>query len=132
MAAERPENAVITAQTAVEVCAHRCFELLLRLEVDRDEVWVAIVECVPDASFMDKKTRMLWQGLTGDRISGASSWKAYQQHVERRNAAVHLGGTVPQIGRRGVDSGEPVDDRAHAEHGRSDNRRVIRAGSMTV
>jgi hypothetical protein len=121
MADERPENAVITAQIAVEVCVQRCFELLLRLEVDRDEAWMALVACVPDASLMDKRTRRLWQALTGDQISSASIWKPYQQHVERRNTAVHVGETVP---RAEVDASIRVS-RAMIEHMQDTVARIL-------
>jgi hypothetical protein len=71
MASEWPANAVITAQIAVEVCVQSCFDVLLRLEVDSDKVWAALVDCVPDASFMERKTRTLWEALTDEGAVGA-------------------------------------------------------------
>jgi hypothetical protein len=76
---------------AFEIVAERSFAIALESHGIKVSVREAILDVLPDRTYMSSKTRALWSGLTGDGISRAPSWKAYTKSVERRNAAAHAG-----------------------------------------
>jgi hypothetical protein len=86
----RPEIAVLSAQMAVEACAERVFEELF-LYRGLGLLAEVLVDCLPDRSFMDPRSRRLWYSLTGTRIKDAQDWKRYNDHVVRRNRVAHRG-----------------------------------------
>ena len=84
--------AVVIAQTVIEASVEFAFMILFFLNVPRSgETMRALL---PDRTFMDRATRTLWTDLTYDDITKpADEWKAYHQHIERRNKVAH-GGAV--------------------------------------
>ena len=57
---------------------------------------------LPDRAFIRKGTQMLWQELTGERITQQKWWESYKHHVmQRRNPAIH--GNI-----FGFPTGEPI------------------------
>ncbi len=91
-----PDLAVLLAQTAVEIYVEVAFDSLLAREIKGAPVRERMAAFVRDARSLkgDRRVRDLWEALTGDKISGAASWKAYDRHVERRNRVVHAGHPV--------------------------------------
>ena len=87
---ENPELAVLAVQVAVETCAERVFKELL-LARGFGSLVQPLIECLPDKSFMDKRTQKLWAELTATEVKSAATWKSYHRHVERRNRVAHAG-----------------------------------------
>lgn len=79
--------AIVTAQIAFEVRVESAFTELLPLHANLPVE--TIIALLPDRTFMQPAVRDLWLALTGDRISKAPAWKAYTQHVARRNRLAH-------------------------------------------
>jgi hypothetical protein len=80
--------AIVIAQTVIESTAQLAFDILFGLNVPRSsETMLALL---PDRSFANRATRTLWTELTGDDIKEPrDEWKAYTDHIERRNRAAH-------------------------------------------
>src|SRR4051812_33357492 len=80
--------AVVVAQTVVEASVELAFIVLFGLNVPRSvETMRSLLR---DRTFMERTTRTLWHELTGDDIkTPKAEWKAYHDHIERRNRAAH-------------------------------------------
>jgi hypothetical protein len=80
--------AVVIAQTVIEASVEFAFTILFFLNVPRSgETMRALL---PDRTFMNRATRTLWNDLTYDDITEPrSEWKAYHEHIERRNKVAH-------------------------------------------
>jgi hypothetical protein len=82
--------AVVMAQFAFETRVELAFYVLFGIHLPRSEetLW----KLLPDRTFMQKGSRMLWTELTGDDIcEPRAEWRAYHKHVERRNVLAHGG-----------------------------------------
>ena len=77
-AAADPSLSIVTAHMAFEVVAERSFAIA----PESHGLRASVREAMLDRTFLSSKTRALWNGLTGDRISQASGWKAYTRSVE--------------------------------------------------
>lgn len=94
--------AVVTAQAAVEAVVELAFTSLFGLNLPRS--LETMHKLLPDRSFMDRGTRMLWQELTGDKITDEKDlWKPYIKHIKRRNPAAH--GSI-----FGFPNGDPIGE----------------------
>jgi hypothetical protein len=82
---------VVASQMAVEAFVDDAFASLLKGQGVSSDVATSLLECIPDRSLMDRRTRKLWTSLTGNVISKADDWSAYHRHIERRNRVVHDG-----------------------------------------
>jgi hypothetical protein len=83
--------AILLSQVACEMGARNAFTVLLvRRDGPMDDD-AAVDRAVPDFSFMEEGTRRLWTELTGESVTGSPKdvWKAYHEHVERRNRVAH-------------------------------------------
>ena len=79
---------ILLAQAAVEMAAYDAFVLLIGREVILPVD--PVLDLVPDVSFMDRRTRTFWHRLTGTKLTEPRGvWRAYHEHVERRNLVAH-------------------------------------------
>lgn len=80
---------ILLAQAAVEMAAWDAFTGLIARKIGTP-VDDAVLGLVPDMSFMNRRTQAFWEWLTGKKITEPSEvWKAYREHVERRNRVAH-------------------------------------------
>jgi hypothetical protein len=85
--AEHYGVAVVIAQTVIESHIDLAFGTLFHFNVPHSvETMRALL---PDRTFMNRATRMLWTDLTYDEIKKADAWKEYDKHVQRRNRVAH-------------------------------------------
>ena len=93
--------AVLLAQAGVELRARDAFIGLIAQVLTPVN---PVLDLLPDVSFMDRRTRDLWQELAGDKITEPKDvWKPYHEHVEFRNLIAHgnTWGDEPADGRVG-------------------------------
>jgi hypothetical protein len=87
---------VVAVQTAFELYIEGVFEYLLSLRTPR-EIGSAVQEFLNRKhSLSDQRVVALLEALTGESIVTSDEWRAYRQHLKRRNKLVHDG---EQIGR---------------------------------
>lgn len=89
----QPEAAVAVAQMAFESFVGFAVVNLLRFHGVSSDLCATLAGCV-GGSLMAKPDREAWRVLSGQKLDSKSTGGAfprYQQHIERRNEAVHLG-----------------------------------------
>lgn len=90
---DRPDLAVVTAQTACEVYAEVAIREMLRAR-KIGEFENVIPELLSSYSLMDRRGRRVFHALTGESIQRSEFWADYKAHVELRNRVVHRGEEV--------------------------------------
>jgi hypothetical protein len=83
--------AVIAIQTAFELFMEGAFDYVLQLR-STVEIGDAVAQLIRRYNMSDDRVRSLWTSLTGHKITEpAATWKAYRDHLDRRNGLVHRG-----------------------------------------
>jgi hypothetical protein len=95
--------AIVTAQTACEVCTEVVLTDALRERVSEDDIADFITDSLRNYNPTTDKVKKLYELLFGNRIQREAFWSSFVEHVERRNAIVHRGqSATPQ------DAGESI------------------------
>lgn len=87
---DKPDLAVVAAQTACEVYAEVAIRDLLKAR-ELGEFEEVIPELLTGYSLMDRRGQRVFHALTGESIQRSELWASYKAHVERRNLVVHRG-----------------------------------------
>ena len=84
------EAAIVTAQTACEVCVEVFLEAGFR---DKGIADLAdpIGRLLPNYNVGNERVRRIYVAVCDDQIHQEPFWSSYQKHVERRNRVVHRG-----------------------------------------
>lgn len=85
--------ALMTAQTAAEICVDRSIAALIRLR-DVEYLDKALTEHLPNRNLAHNRVLGLYQSLTGEALGGIRWFTRYVQLVEVRNKAAHEAGPV--------------------------------------
>lgn len=105
--------AVIVAQTACEVLIEDAVRSLTQSHVS-DELWPWFLDRTRSFTLRDDPTRSLWLIVSGDDINKQPFWREYGEHVKRRNAIVHGGGTVDrQSAAKSLKAADALFDHVH-------------------
>jgi hypothetical protein len=87
-----PEAAIVTAQTACEVCTERVMtETFLRRRIDY--LSDPLGRLLPNYNIGNDRVRKIYEAVTNDSIAAADNarWQRFQQHVKKRQGVVHGG-----------------------------------------
>ena len=87
-----PEAAIVTAQTACEICT----EIVLTGTFQRrriDYLSDPLGRLLPNYNIGNDRVRRIYEAVTNDSIAAADSvrWQRFQQHVKKRHGVVHGG-----------------------------------------
>jgi HEPN domain-containing protein len=86
------EAAIVTAQTACEVCTEVVVSNMLRASGIEQHVTALITESLRNYNLDNERVRKVYNTFTDDRIKwGEKRWQSFHAHVERRNEIVHEG-----------------------------------------
>jgi hypothetical protein len=86
------EAAIVTAQTACEVCTEVVVSGWLRAKGIEDYVADLITEPLRSYNPLDHRVRKVYEAFSEDEIEpGKLLWQSFRAHVERRNDIVHRG-----------------------------------------
>jgi hypothetical protein len=90
-----PEAAIVTAQTACEVCTEIFLEAGFR---DQDITYLKdpITKLLPNYNVANPRVRSIYETVCDDQIGREPFWARFKQHVERRNRIVHRGENASQ------------------------------------
>lgn len=83
-------QAVITAQTACEVCTEAVMTRLIRSR-GIDDLQEALDWMIPTYNLGNDRVRKLYVALSSDEIEKATFWPRFKTHTERRHEAAHKG-----------------------------------------
>jgi hypothetical protein len=92
-----PEAAIVTAQTACEVCTERVMtETFLRRRIDY--LSDPLGRLLPNYNIGNDRVRKIYEAVTNDSIAAADNarWQRFQQHVKKRHGVVHRGQEATQ------------------------------------
>lgn len=85
------EAAIVTAQTACEVCT----EILLTVALRKRGVEYLsdpLDRLLPNYNLGNERVRKVYEAITDDLLTAdAARWSKFQQHVKKRNGVVHRG-----------------------------------------
>jgi hypothetical protein len=86
-----PEAAIVTAQTACEVCTEAVLTEALRRRVGDDVVADLITGSLWNYNPTNPRVKRLYETLFDHRIQDEPFWQSLKKHVDRRHAVVHRG-----------------------------------------
>jgi hypothetical protein len=86
---DRPELAVVRAQTACELRANEALDGAFRAEFSPERAAAALRQC--RSALNDRRTQDVLFAITGYRITAEPWWASYVAHVQRRHGVVHEG-----------------------------------------
>jgi hypothetical protein len=84
------EAAIVTAQTASEVCTELVLTDALRAK-SSEELADVIGQMIRNYSLDTARVRGLYVAVTGDRIQSETFWQSFKEHANRRHKIVHRG-----------------------------------------
>jgi HEPN domain-containing protein len=87
------EAALVTAQSACEICCEQTFTLFLK-QNDIAFIQSALRGLITNYNVSNGKTTKLYSAVARERIQDQPFWQAYKALVEHRNNVVHKGEPV--------------------------------------
>ena len=84
------EAAIVTAQTACEVCAEAMLSTAFQAK-GIEYLSDPLAKLISSYNLANKRVRNVYVAVSGDRIHEEPFWASFVEHVERRNAVVHRG-----------------------------------------
>ena len=90
-----PEAAIVTAQTACEVCTEIFLEAGFR---NQDIAYLKgpINDLLTNYNVGNPRVRRIYEAVCNDQISQEPFWARFQEHVKRRHRRVHRGEKASQ------------------------------------
>lgn len=85
------EAAIVTAQTACEVCMEAVLTEVLRQRVGDDGVTDLITSSLGNYNPTNERVKKWYETLFDHRIQDESFWQSLTKHVARRHGVVHRG-----------------------------------------
>lgn len=102
--------AIVTAQTACEVCTELVLSAMLHTSGIEKRVAVLITDPLPNYNLLRKRVQQVYEAFSEDKIRrGEPLWQSFRTHVERRNKIVHQGReATPQEANDSIAAAEAV------------------------
>jgi hypothetical protein len=104
------EAAIVTAQTACEVCTEVVLSAMLHASGIEEYVADLITGPLPNYNLLSKRVQKVYEAFSEDKIRwGEPLWQSFRTHVVRRNDIVHQGRqATPQEANDSIAAAEAV------------------------
>jgi len=104
------EAAIVTAQTACEVCTEVVLSAMLHASGIEEHVADLITDPLPNYNLLGTRVQKVYETFSEEKIRwGEPLWQSYRSHVKRRNDIVHRGRqATPQEATAAIEAVEAV------------------------